>query len=154
MKRLLSLCALSCVLLAGARATGEEEGETGGARVGPGKAVREASEKEGLRLSPEAVRRIGLAFRKVKAAGVQTVDSRSVARFRDEAGVYRLRAGWFKLVEVRVVSQTRGEARIESVDLKPGDQIVVVGVPFLRAAELDVFGAAPEEKMEEHERRE
>lgn len=148
MRRILLGLVCACVCLAGMNLSrAQEAGETGGARVGAGKAVVKADEKQGLRLSDAAVRRLGLSFQDMKSTGIHPVPLQSLVHFGDEIGVYRLRGGWFKLVEVRLVGHSPQEARIQSSELKPGDRIVVRGAPFLRATELDVFGA--EEKGDE-----
>lgn len=140
---------LVCYFLgAGGSSAGEEGGETGRARVGPGMAVLAANEKDGMRFSEAAVRRLGLTFLKATAAEVQPVPLKSVVFFRDEAGVYRARGGWFKLVEVEVVARSPREARIRTSELKQGDRIVVEGARYLRAAELEILGAEKEEKDE------
>lgn len=139
-----------CLLSMAGSIIGEEAEEAGGARVGPDMAVLAANEKDGMRLSEAAIRRLGLSFLSVKAAEVQTVPVKSLVFFRDEAGVYRVRGGWFKLIEVEVVAKSPREVRIRASGFKPGDRIVVEGAPYLRAAELDIIGA---EKEEEDERK-
>ncbi len=134
-----------CLITLGMPGRSEEGGEAGGARVGPKMAVLAANAKDGMRLSDAAIRRLGLSFLDAKAGEVQVVPHRSLVHFRDESGVYRLRAGWFKLVEIKVLVTSARETRIQIEGLKPGDRIVVAGAPYLRAAELEILGAEKEE---------
>ncbi|MBI4396791.1 MAG: hypothetical protein HY548_06835 [Elusimicrobia bacterium] len=116
---------------------GEEE--TGVANVGPDSAVLEADPDRGFRLSEKARRTLDVEFK--PASGL--LPKSSVVHFKDETGVYRVRDGWFKLIEgeaephghqVRFVPEHKG-------DLRKSDRIAVKGVPLLRVTELDVFSA-------------
>lgn len=115
---------------------GEEEASSG---VGPGNAVTATDAEKGLQLADEAVKTLEI---KTQAAPEEfTLPKSAIVTFKDETGVYRLRDGWYKLIE--------GEARPQGVlvrfipqrkkDLRPGDTIVVEGAPLLRVAELDAF---------------
>ncbi|HMN67490.1 MAG TPA: hypothetical protein PKC28_03030 [Bdellovibrionales bacterium] len=107
-------------------------------RVGPGKAVIEASKEQGFRLSEKALKTLDLNF--VSVNGTYITLPRSVLiHFQDFAAVYRLRDGWFRLVEIEPTF--RGEqVSFSSKDLKHGDQLVVHNGSLLRVVELDVFG--------------
>ena len=115
---------------------GEEEASSG---VGPGNAVTATDAEKGLQLSDEAVKTLGIKTQAVPEEF--TLPKSAIVTFKDETGVYRLRDGWYKLIE--------GEARPQGVlvrfipqrkkDLRPGDTIVVEGAPLLRVAELDAF---------------
>lgn len=117
---------------------GDEHGEEGGGpNVGPGKAV-EALDHEGLKLSAKAKAALGIKSVSLSGNGPHRVPAAGLVYFRDEVGVYRLRDGWFKLVEVRVSERNKREAVIGSSGLKPGDQVVVSGAARLRVVEMDV----------------
>lgn len=115
---------------------GEEEASSG---VGPGNAVTAADREKGLQFSDEAVKTLGIKTQ--DAPEEFTLPKSAIVTFKDETGVYRLRDGWYKLIE--------GEARPRGLlvrfishrkkDLRPSDQIVVEGAPLLRVAELDAF---------------
>ena len=62
----------------------------------------------------------------------------------EEINLYRLRAGFYKRIDFRLISKTAKEAKISSPDLKVGDEIVTTGIGFLRAAEIVATGGAPE----------
>lgn len=121
-------------LLIVALAVADEGGEAP-ANVGEGKAIVAADAKTGLKLSEAAAKTLGL--KTMEAA--RRVPASALVYFHDEVGVYRLRGGWYKLVEVEIVSKGR-EVVIETDELKPGDRIVVAGAALLRVAELDAFG--------------
>ena len=107
-------------------------------RIGPGKAVVAANEKEGFKLSEKAQKSLKLAFAQVNHQTI-TVPSSSLVKFQDFLGVYRLRDGWFRLVEVEPT--IRGDQAIfSSKDLIPGDQMIVQNSGLLRVVELDIFG--------------
>ena len=133
---------LVCVsVLISVTASRAEEGSEGGeqkSRVGPGKAVLEASEKTGLRLSDKAIRSFALTFKEVTSAEV-SVPISALVRFQDFVAVYRKRDGWFRMVEIEPVIQG-GLARFSSKDLVPGDQVVSANGGLIRVVELDVFG--------------
>lgn len=117
---------------------GHEEGEASSS-VGPGNAVTAADREKGFQLSDEAVKTLGIKTQ--DAPGEFILPKSAIVTFKDETGVYRLRDGWYKLIEgvarpqgllVRFIPHRKG-------DLRPGDQIVVEGAPLLRVAELDAF---------------
>lgn len=114
-----------------------EEGKKG--RVGPGKAVIEASEKEGLKLSEKALKNLELEFIKVSDKSSVVVPVSSLVHFQDFAAVYRERAGWFKMVEIEPIIH-RSSAHFTSKDILPGDRIVTKNPGLIRVIDLDVFG--------------
>ena len=141
-RSLITILLLTPLILNSGRSHAEEEG---GAKVGPGKAVLAANAKDGMRLSEAAIKRLGLAFQDAKRGETQEVPPQSLVVSKEETSVYRLRGGWIKRVEVRVISRSARSVKIQSEDFKPGDRVVVSGAPFLRTAELDVLGSEKEE---------
>lgn len=134
--RSLLIAVCLCAVLPPAAPWAEEE--AGEAKVGPGKAVVAANERDGLRLSEQALRALGLVVQEVKTRDVHAAPAESLVHFRDELGVYRLRDGWFKLLRIKPFDRPGKEVRFRTSELKPGDRIVVRGAAFLRAAELDL----------------
>ena len=130
----------------GEHADGEHEADEPSSGVGEGKAVEAASRERGIRLSEKAARTIGIATESVKrvGAGDYALSPQCVVYFQDKKGVYRLRDGWFKLVEVEVVRQLAKGIVIRSDGIKPGDNVVSAGVPLLRVSELEAFGGSGE----------
>lgn len=143
---------LPAVLLLISAISMAEEEEGAGAKVGPGKAV-EAVGKEGLRLSSKAAAAIGLKTAPLSGNSPFRVPISSLVFFRDEQGVYRLRAGWLKLVEVELDGKTAKDGLIESKELRSGDAVVVSGAALLRVAELNVASGEAHDD-DEHEEKE
>lgn len=121
MKILLMIALLAC----GARASEEHETAGGGSRTGPRKAVLEANEERGLKLSDKAIKRLGI--KTAKLAGPSRIPKSALVRTAEETSVFVVREGWFR--------------RVHADDLKGGETIVVAGAPLLRVAELDVLGS-------------
>ena len=130
---------LMTLLATGAWASDEHE-ESGGARTGPTKAVLEASAERGLKLSEKAVKRLGIRTTRLAESGQYRVSIKALVYSQEEVGIYLLRDGWYKHVDVEVAGRERDFAVIQAKGLKAGDQIVVAGAPLLRVAELDVLG--------------
>lgn len=132
-------CFLALALsLSASLAFAAEEGGAAKDRVGPGKAVEAANEKDGFKLSEKALRGMGLTLAKVSSAQ-QTVPMQSLIRFQDFSAIYRVRDGWFRLVEVEP-SISGGRASFSSKEFHLGDQLVLQGGSLLRVVELDIFG--------------
>ncbi len=125
---------------------GDEHGdhEESSNSVGPDKAVTAANKKEGIRLSEGAVKTLGLSYSPIAGDKTFRVPLKAVVFFQNETGIYRFKDGWYKLIEVDVVSKSAAEATVKSSELKAGDQVVITGVPLLRAAELDATGGSEE----------
>lgn len=116
----------------------EEAAEGKKDRIGPGKAVIESSEKEGLRLSQRAVKNLELEYMTATSSTLKVPIS-SLIQFQDFSAVYRERAGWFKMVEIEPT--LLGESvQFTSKDILKGDRIVTKNAGFLRVIDLDVFG--------------
>ena len=118
---------------------GHEEAEEASSNVGPGNAVTAADPERGIQLSPEALQTLKIGSVSVPANGV--IPKSAIVTFKDEVGVYRLRDGWFKLVEGSAKNRNSDVVFIphRSSDLRSGDSVVVHGAPLLRVAELDAF---------------
>lgn len=129
---------LTVLLAAGAWAS-EEHSEGGGARTGANKAVLEADAERGLKLSEKAVRRLGVQTARLAGTGPFRVSAKALVHTKEEVGIYRLREGWYKRVDIEVRGTEHGSAVVSAKDLKAGDLVVVAGAPLLRVAELDVL---------------
>lgn len=125
---------------------GEEhqEAEEVSGSVGPGKSIEAANRKEGIKLSQKAISTLGLEVKKVNSGSPFQLPVSSLVYFQDEVGVYRLRNGWFKLLEGKVRTRKETIAIVEISDLLPSDEVVVKGVPLLRVTELEAFGGSGE----------
>lgn len=117
---------------------GHEE-EEGASRAGPNKALLAISEKHGIQLSDKAKKRLGLTYYSLTNSEVFSISNQALVFSRGRVGVYRLREGWFKFVEVQKKQSDASKVSVQSPQLQAGDQIVVQGVALLRVADLDAF---------------
>ncbi len=121
---------------------GDHDEEEGGARFGPDKAITAANKKDGIQLSEKAAKTLGLSYVAASGDGTFKLPFKTAVFFQDEVGVYRLKNGWHKLIEVQLISKTMSEVVVKTSELKSGDQIANDGVPLLRAAELEAWGGS------------
>lgn len=130
------------VLILASPMTSEAHEASGTARIGEGKAVLEAKEGKGIRLSEQAQKSIGVRLvPPSELAG--TLPKGSIVSYQDKRAVYVLRDGFFKRLEL-------GKLTFPS-NLKPSDQLAVEGAALLRASELEAFGSEEEEEGEHSE---
>lgn len=116
------------------------EEESAGFRAGPNMAVQEASLKNGFRLATKALEVIGVKTTKL-GARPYSINRKSLVYYGDKVGVYRLRDGWFKLIEVKVEKKsTSSQFIMDAQDLSPSDEVATDGVALLRVSEMDAFG--------------
>ncbi|OYZ19216.1 MAG: hypothetical protein B7Y39_12495 [Bdellovibrio sp. 28-41-41] len=110
-----------------------------GFRAGPNMAAQEANLKDGFKLSDKAKEVIGV---KTKSLGSKpfSIPNTALVYYGDKVGVYRLRNGWFKLIEIQKNNKVSGTSSISSSDLSESDQVAIEGVALLRVSEMDVFG--------------
>ncbi len=128
---------------------GDEHGDEKNDRFGPGKAILAASKKQGIQLSDVAITTLGVTTAKIDKltpAGFLQVPLSAAVFYQDEVGVYRFKDGWFKLIEVDVVSKTKNHVIVKNkpkhLGLSSGDRFATSGVPLLRAAELEAWGGS------------
>jgi len=120
---------------------GDGHEEEGSSRIGPDKAITAASKKDGIQLAEKAVKRLALASVEAKGPAPR-VPSKSLVFYQGETGVYRLRNGWYKLVDVKVTERGATDSVVRSSELQGGDRIVSEGVPLLRVAEMEAWGGS------------
>ena len=123
---------------------GHNEHSEGGSQVGPDKGILEASEDEGIRLSPEATKNFGLKTQALTGPGPWKAPLSAVLTAGEEVNVYRVRSGHYKRIDFRTHSKDETGLMLSSRELRAGDEIVTEGVGFLRIAEITAFGGAPE----------
>lgn len=122
-----------------------EEVHEENANVGAGKGITEYNDEAGFKLSPEAEKNFSLKFLALDKKGPWSVPSSAVLYAGEEINIYRVRSGFFKRVDfVAISKKSKGSQIIQSAELRAGDQIVIEGVGFLRAAEIVATGGAPE----------
>lgn len=113
--------------------------ETPKTRVGPGKAVLEATMENGLKLSEKAALNLELRFVQIRQSGAFTIPTSALVKFQDFYAIYRQRNGWLKMVEVEP-QVANGTARVSSKEIRPGDEIVIENADLLRVVDLDIWG--------------
>jgi len=121
-----------------------EHEEEGGSAVGPEKGITEASEQDGIKLSPEAIRNFEIKTQKLSGSSPWTLPSSARLLALEESNLYRVRNGYFKRIDFNLLKGNQSQITIKSNELMVGDEIVTNGVGFLRIAELTAFGGAPE----------
>lgn len=140
-----------CAVVAGCLATGIAYGHGGGEasiEVGPDKGVTEVAKDKSFKLSPEATKNFGLKTIPF-AVGSIAVPKESIVRTLKEAQIFRLRDGFLKSVDFKVVTKGDRTLTIQSTELQAKDEIVVSGVGFLRIISAQL-GEAEEEGEDEH----
>src|SRR3989344_7606175 len=128
---------------------GEEEGHGQGGEeksssVGPEKGILDASESNGIKLSPEALINFEIKTQKLTGNGPWTLPSSARFQSGEETNIFRLRNGFFKRVDFTQGKRDAQQFVASSKELKDGDEVVVAGVGYLRIAEVTAFGGAPE----------
>jgi hypothetical protein len=123
----------------GEEAHHEEEEETASS-VGPGNAIEEVDHDKGFRLSKKALKT--LQIKSIPAQNPQnaSVPKGAIVTFGADRGIYRLRGGFFKLLDIKVLEKGPVQWTIQIADLLPTDQLVVEGTGLLRVAELEASG--------------
>jgi hypothetical protein len=111
----------------------------GHAETREGKAVYETSPELGMKISDVGLKNIEVQMTKVDGGGLLTFPKTALVYFQNDIGVYRRRDGWFKLIKVSSLKISEQSARIESSDLRAGDEVAIHGADLLRVAELDAF---------------
>ncbi|MFM6928474.1 MAG: hypothetical protein ACKOX6_08410 [Bdellovibrio sp.] len=114
------------------------------ASVGPNKGITEFDEHSGFKLSAEAVKNFALKFQILSGKNSWSVPVSAILYSGEEINVFRVRNEFYKRVDFKVVSKDAKQTLIKSSDLQDGDQVVIEGVGFLRAAEIVVTEGAPE----------
>ncbi len=104
------------------------------------KGILEASESEGIKLSPEAIRNFEIKTHKIISDGPWLLPNSARFYSAEEINLYRLRDGFFKRIDFKELKRTSNLMVVGSKDIKVGDEIVIFGLGYLRIAELSAFG--------------
>lgn len=123
---------------------GGEHEEEGTSSVGPDKGITEASEENGIKLSPEALKNFEIKTQTLSGNGPWTVPASSRLHALEESNLYRRRGGYFKRIDFVLLKSNESQITVSSKELNAGDEVVTGGIGFLRIAELTAFGGAPE----------
>jgi len=119
---------------------GEGEEEEEGGKVGPDKGITEANEKLGFKLSAEALKNFELKSMKLNGDGPWRIPRSAIVRTGDETNLYRQRDGFFKRIDFQAIKQDGNQVLVDSDQMRENDEIISVGIGFLRIAELAAFG--------------
>ncbi len=117
----------------------EEETEEA-ASVGPDKGITEFSERNGFKLSPEALKNFDLKFQKLDSDGPWVIPKSALVHSGEETNLFRKRKDFFRRIDFQIIKSNRNELTVDSDDLREGDEVVLVGLGFLRIAELAATG--------------
>ncbi len=118
--------------------------EEGGSRVGPDKGILAATEQDGIKLSPEAIKNFELKSKVLVGSGPWTIPSTARLLAGEEVNLFRMRDGFYKRIDFTLHRRNAEELIVSSKELKTGDSIITNGIGFLRIAEITAFGGAPE----------
>jgi len=103
------------------------------------KAVRQTQKDGAFKLSSEAIKTIDVKLEVVKQLP-RLINQSTLVHYGDKVGVFRLREGFFKLVEVKASKSPGYRFVISSEELSPTDEIAVSGVALLRVSQMEAFG--------------
>lgn len=92
-------------------------------------AVSEASEEKGFRLSPQAIRALGIETIPMQKNKPAEFPASALVYYQAEVGIYRLREGWFRLIPLDHLDE-----------LSPDDSVAIRGAGFLRVTDISLFG--------------
>jgi hypothetical protein len=123
-------------------------GEMGG-NVGPKKGIQAVSHEEGMTVSPQAIKRLGLESTTLTGNAPWNVPKEGIIFSKDDKFIYLVKNGKYKAIQVEATSLGNGNYQVNSWQLKTNDQILIKGTALLRIAELDA-SSGEEEEEDEH----
>lgn len=123
---------------------GHGEHEEENSQVGADKGILEASEEQGIKLSPEAEKNFEIEKVVVTNSNSTNISKDAVVTSGVEVNLYRYRDGFYKRIDFMKLSKNGIILTISSKDLMKGDSIVTRGLGFILVAEIAAFGGAPE----------
>lgn len=103
------------------------------------KAIIDSSKENGIRLSLEAKKNIGVKTFILNSSGSHQIPKASLVYTKDKTGVYRFKNDWYKFIEVKVLVQNTNSFQIFSSELLNKDEIVSEGAGLLRVSEMEAF---------------
>lgn len=107
-------------------------------RVGPDQGILEHNEKDGFKLSAEALKNFELQFVDLSGNGPWVISKSGFVHSGEGVYIFRLRQNFFKRIDFKILKKSDTQNTIISDDLRENDQVVIAGVSFLRIAELAV----------------
>jgi hypothetical protein len=94
---------------------------------------------EGFKLNKTAIKNFGLTYVDYKAPSI-SISSKAIFKSLSEVNLYRLRSGTYKRIDFITLEKNKEIWKVKSIDLAPGDKIVVDGIGYLRIAEIAASG--------------
>ena len=109
--------------------------------VGKGKGVLEASEAKGLKLTPEAIKTLGIETNIIaSAASGLAVPRQALVESKKERFIFTLLDGFYKPLEVSLIQKNKETVQVKVSEKVPVHLTVVVkGANFLRNIQVYVF---------------
>ena len=103
--------------------------------IGKGKAIEIVDEKKGFKLSKEAIKTLKLRLQNVDGDEFE-IGRPTLVSSKSIKGVYRFRAGFFKLLSAKILKETKTGYKVKVAGVEFGDQIVINGVGLLRVTDI------------------
>lgn len=103
--------------------------------IGKGKAIEVVDEKKGFKLSKEAIKTLKLRLQNVDGDEFE-ISKTTLVSSKSIKGVYRFRAGFFKLLNAKILKETKSGYKVKVAGVEFGDQIVINGVGLLRVTDV------------------
>ena len=103
--------------------------------IGKGKAIEIIDEKKGFKLSKEAIKTLKLRLQNVDGDQFE-ISKTTLVSSKDIKGIYRFRAGFFKLLNAKILKETKSGYKVKVAGVEFGDQVVINGVGLLRIADV------------------
>lgn len=103
--------------------------------IGKGKAIEVVDEKNGFKLSKEAIKTLKLRLQNVDGDEFE-ISKTTLVSSKSIKGVYRFRAGFFKLLNAKILKETKSGYKVKVAGVEFGDQIVINGVGLLRVTDV------------------
>jgi hypothetical protein len=129
---------------------GHGGGGEAGANVGKEKGVIAISEKEGMTIAPEAIKRLEIKTQALSGNAPWIVSKEALVFSKEDISIYRELNGKYKAILIESTKKSDGTYQINSWQLKPQDNIVIQGAGLLRISELDASPGKDEHDESKH----
>lgn len=115
----------------------EEAGHDHGSSkaIGKGKAIELVDEEKGFKLSKEAIKTLKLKLESFNSNQIN-ITKNTLVSSKNTKGIYRYREGFFKLINIKIIKETKKGYTIEIKGMNFGDQFVVKGTGLLRVSDI------------------
>ena len=113
----------------------DHDHQGGGKVIGVGKAIESVDEKNGFKLSKEAIKSLKLKLQTVDGDEFQ-ISKETLVTSKNLKGLYRFRAGFFKFLPLKLIKEVNGNYIVKVIGVEFGDQIVTNGVGLLKVTDV------------------